>query len=323
MKALPRALASLVACTVLLLGCEAGRQSADPPLRVGLLRIVDAAPFFAARDTGLFTDAGLTVDLQQVASAAERDQLLASGAFDVVLNDLVSAVIYAATTRPAVVVSLDRTSTTASQQFSILASAALGLTRISEMRGRTIAVSDGTVIDYVTTRLLGSAGLAAGDYQTVSVPAIAERMELLQSGGVDAATLPDPFTTMALDHDAVLIDDDRSLPGIGASVISVTPAALANRRGDIVAMLRVLETAAGRLTDSPSSLVETLHAAGLLASGVDELTSVPVFAIGSHPDMALVEDVAAWALHKGLIDAAPGYEDVVQESVLGGPATPS
>ncbi len=83
-----------------------------------------------------------------------------------------------------------------------------------------IGVSQGTVIEYVTDRLLQAEGLTDDEIKTIAVPKIPDRMALLASGEFNAGVLPDPLAALAVQQGAVIVLDDSRHPEYGFSVIS-------------------------------------------------------------------------------------------------------
>ena len=59
-------------------------------LKIALLPILDAFPFYVAESEGYFADYGVDVKAVPVASGLERDQLMQSGAIDGMLNEMIT-----------------------------------------------------------------------------------------------------------------------------------------------------------------------------------------------------------------------------------------
>ncbi len=188
----------LLTLTALLLGACAPAVPETTTLRLGLLPILETLPLHVAQSQGYFAAEGVQVEFIPAASAAERDQLMQAGQIDGLINDLVSTVLYNRDGVQIVIVRFARTATSEDPAYRILASSDSGLTSVQDLAGVPIGLSQGTVIEYVTDRLLQAEGLAPEDIQTVAVPKIADRMALLESGELQAATLPDPLSSLAL-----------------------------------------------------------------------------------------------------------------------------
>ncbi len=70
-------------------------QAAKPTeIKIAMLPIIDALPLYVATKQGYFTANNVNVSFIPAASAAERDQLIAAGQADGMINDLVSVTLY-------------------------------------------------------------------------------------------------------------------------------------------------------------------------------------------------------------------------------------
>ncbi|HEY4720345.1 MAG TPA: ABC transporter substrate-binding protein, partial [Anaerolineae bacterium] len=193
---LRKSLVVVLLLSALLSACSqaAGPGAAeDPTLKIAVLPILDALPMYVAEAQGYFKDAGIKVEFVPVASAAERDQLMQAGQADGMINDLISTVLYNKDTQKIAIVRFARIASADQPQYSILASKDSGFTQPEDLKGIEIGISQGTVIDYITNRLLLKAGLTAEDIKTTNIPKIPDRLQLLADGKLKAATMPEPF----------------------------------------------------------------------------------------------------------------------------------
>jgi len=63
-------------------------------LKIAVLPIIDTLPMYVAEAEGLFAKHGVTVEFVPVASAPERDQLLAAGQADGTVNETLSVMLF-------------------------------------------------------------------------------------------------------------------------------------------------------------------------------------------------------------------------------------
>ena len=203
----------------LLGGC--GGKAVPTPLRIAVLPIVDALPLYVAQQEGYFADQGIEVELVPASSAAERDQLLQAGQIDGMITDLVALALYNHDATQVIGLRYAMVPTAQSPQFRILASAASGYTTPADLAGVPVGVSEGTVIEYVTDRLLAAAGVPYSEIETLAVPRIPDRMSLLSAGELAAATLPEPLGSLAAMQGATLIIDDSAHPEFSCSLYAM------------------------------------------------------------------------------------------------------
>jgi len=146
----------------------------DSTLRIGTLPNLDLLPLFVAEKQGYFKAQGITVTFVPAQSAAERDQLMQAGQIDGFINDMVSVVLYNKDTVKIKVVRTAIAATPTWSQFSIFAAKDSKIQSAADLKGVEIGVSQATVIEYVTARLLADAGLAPSDIKTTNVIKIAD-----------------------------------------------------------------------------------------------------------------------------------------------------
>ncbi len=311
-------LAVLVSLTTILAACGApGADQARPAgkdsLKIAVLPIIDALPFYVAEKQGYFSANNLTVTFIPAASAAERDQLIVSGQADGMINDLVSVALY---NKQSIQVQTVRFACVANAQnamFRVLAAKNSGIKTAADLAGVPIGMSQGTVIDYVTTRLLEKEGLQPGQIQSVAVPKLPDRLALLGKGELKAATLPEPFGTIAQQSGAILIVDDTKYPQYGNSVISFRKAVIDQHPAAVKGFLSAVEKAVADININPENWRALLGEYNMVPEAVQASYPIPTFPKASIPDEAQWKDVIDWAKARQLI---PGDLDYGQ-SVTG------
>lgn len=313
-----RTLPSLLLVAALALAGCGGLAPEPAALRLGMLPILDALPFYVADAEGLFAAEGVQVEFVPVASAAERDQLMQAGQIDGMINDLISTLLYNRDGVQIVIVRFARTATPDFPQYRILAAAGSGLSEPSDLRGVAIGISEGTVIQYVTERLLEAEGLAPSDIVTVAVPRIADRMSLLRSGELQAATLPDPLSSLALQDGASVVLDDSAHPEYGNSVLSFRAAVVRERPEQVRRFLAALERAIEAVNAYPDRWADLLTERELVPAPLVGAYELPPFPPASLPSQAQWADVLAWAQEAGLIAGDVPYAGSVDGSLLPG-----
>jgi NitT/TauT family transport system substrate-binding protein len=92
-----------------------------------------------------------------------------------------------------------------------VAGAGTGITALKDLKGRSIAVSGHTVIDFCVDTALLLAGLTPEDVEKVEINKIPLRVEMLRNARVDATGLPDPLATMARVAGDHILTDNRSM----------------------------------------------------------------------------------------------------------------
>lgn len=304
-----------VLIAILLAGCG-GAPAETQSLRIAVLPILDALPMHVALEKGYFAEHNLDVELVPVNSGPERDQLMQAGQVDGMINEIVSVIFYNQQEISVVAVRFARAATPDSAVFSIVAAPGSGIESVEDLAGVEIGISEATVIDYMTDRVLEKAGLSPDEINTVAIPRIPDRLALLQSGELAAATLPDPATGVALMQGATLIIDDRTLPEVGTSVITFSKDAVGNKPEAIRGFLAAVEQAVADINAEPAGFNALIADKGLVPPPLLEGYSLPPYVTTSVPGEALWQDAINWAMEKGMISAEPSYADSVDDSFL-------
>jgi NitT/TauT family transport system substrate-binding protein len=298
------------------LGACAPAPAQTTSLRIGVLPILEALPMYVAQSQGYFAEEGLQVEFVPAASAAERDQLMQAGQIDGMINDLVSVLLYNRDQVRIVVVRFARTASAEDPNYRILASGQSGITSVEGLRGVPIGVSEGTVIEYVTDRLLQAEGLKAEEIEIVAVPKIPDRLALLESGELQAATLPDPLSSLALQAGATLIIDDTAHPEFGTSVLSFRKEIIDQSPDALRGFLRALEKATAEVNADPGKWSTLLTEKSLVPAPLVGTYRLPEFPSASVPSEAQYNDALDWAVSRGLLTGSAAYADAVDDGFL-------
>jgi len=295
---------------------QGGESAPIPTLRMVLLPIIDNLPMYVAQQEGLFAKYGVNVAFIPVASAAERDQVIAAGQGDGIINEIVSTILYNKDGVQVQIVRLARVPTPDSAQYHILVSGQSGITSVEQLKGVPIGISQGTIIEYITDRLLEAEGLAPTDIKTVAVPKIPDRLALLSSGELKAATIPDPLAYLAVQQGASFLVQDSKYPQYGHSTYAFRKPVIDQNPAAIRAFLAAIEDAINDINADPTRWGELLKEQKLVPEALLATYQVPPFPSKSVPSEQLWADVLSWAKEKGLVSADVSYSDSVTDQFL-------
>ena len=200
--------------------------------------------------------------------------------------------------------------------FFILASAKSGITTPEGLKGVEIGVSQGTVIEYVTERLLQSAGLTSDEIKTIPVPKIPDRMALLASGELSAGTLPDPLGALAVQSGAVIVMDDSAHPEYGFSVYSFRKEFIDAHPEAVMNFLLAIDEAVALINADPSQYTAILSEAKIVPPPLLDAYKIPPFPATGVPTEAEWLDALEWAKGKGMLNVDVSYTESVNPSLL-------
>jgi NitT/TauT family transport system substrate-binding protein len=313
----------LLGFAILLTACvPAAQVPTDTPatelttLKIAVLPIIDTLPMYVAQQENLFAQHGVNVEFVPVASAPERDQLIAAGQADGMVNETISTMLFNKDQVEVQTVRYALRPTENAGHFFIIASAKSGITNPQELKGVEIGVSQGTIIEYVTDRLLQKEGFTKDEIKTIAVPKIPDRMALLASGELNAGVLPDPLGALAAQQGAVIVLDDSKYPEYGFSVISFRKPVIDANPKAIKGFLAAIEEATVLLNNDPKKYTSVLSDQKLVPPPLLESYNVPPFPTAGVPTEAEWKDALAWVKEKGMLTADVSYADSVNAALL-------
>ena len=285
-------------------------------IRLAVIPVIDTLPMFVAEAEGLYANYGLKVEFIPVASAPERDQLLAAGQADGTLNEPLSVMFFNKEKVQMQVVRYGHMASPGAGHFFILASGQSGISDATSLKDVEIGISQGTIIEYVTDRLLEKQGFSAEEIKTVSVPKIPDRMALLGSGELKAAVMPDPLAALAAQQGAKIVLDDTQYPLYGASSISFRKEFIDANPNAVRSFLTAIEEAVNLINSNPAKYSNLLAEKQLVPPPLLGSYTIPPFPPMGVPSEAEWRDIQRWAKAKGLLDSDLPYAESVNSGFL-------
>ena len=308
-----RLLAAVLSVLFLLAaGCGTGTQPKDTKLSkltIGLMPDTDSIPFIIAAERGYFAEEGVEVELVPFKSAMERDAALQSGNLDGAISDLL-AVIFARSGGFA----LHATSYT-DGNYNLVASGNTGISTATDLHGKEIAISRNTIIEYVTDEILAVNGLNEREVSKVVIPQIPVRLEMLQSGNLAAAVLPEPMASVAVASGSRYVTGSGEL-GINPGVIVFADSAINEKADSIRAMYRAYNKSVEYLNHAPRAeyIDLVMEKSGFPAPARDALELKPYRPAGL-PAEKDVEEAVHWVKSKELAGDYR-YDDLVSKLLV-------
>jgi len=285
-------------------------------LKIAVLPIIDTLPMYVAQQEGLFARNGIQVEFVAVASAPERDQILAAGQADGTINETLAVMLFNKDSVQMQVVRYALRPANGHGHFFIIASDQSGITSVDGLKGVEIGVSQGTVIEYVTERLLQSAGFGADEIKTIAVPKIPDRMALLASGELEAGVMPDPLASLVVSQGGVIVADDSSHPEYGFSVISFRKDVIDSNPEAVRGFLAAIEEATTLVNADPAKYQNVLSEQSLVPPPLLGTYQLPIFPTAGVPTEEEWNDALNWLKEKDILAVDVSYTDSVNASLL-------
>jgi NitT/TauT family transport system substrate-binding protein len=302
-----RAKGARAAVTILAVGLSAaltaqGAQS----LRLGILPDLDSVPLVIASMRGFYAAEGLEAAIERFPSAQNRDAALQAGKIDLAVSDLLAACFLAEG-------GFGSKAIMATQgAYRLVAAPGSPATSLSALRGRTVAISKNTIIEYCLERMLASADMRTEEVKAVYIPQMPLRLEMLRAGKVDAAVLPEPLASTAILDGSRAVDSSERL-GVNPGVIIASASALAAKAPAIAAFARAYDRAAAYLSSAPrSDYIDALMKEAGFPEAIRDSLVLPAYHPAAGPSVKEAEAVAAWLLARGLVKRRYAPEELIQ-----------
>lgn len=279
-------------------------------LHFGVMSSLDVVPLLIAQDQGYFTEEGIELDLQVFAAAKDRDAALQAGELDGVLCDEVAISIYQNSD-----INMQITGTN-NGSWTLVASPESGITSLADLKGKSMAISENTMIDYLSDYLATSNGVTTDDIEKVAIPPMPARLEALQNNQVNAAILPTPFNDTAIANGGVEIakiyNDDImiSVTAFLQEVIDQNPEA-------IQGFYKAYNKAIDYINNTDITEFEDVIISA--ANYSDEMRGniiLPEYLYNYLPAEEKVQEVLNWSKDKGLLTKDIKASDVINDIAM-------
>ena len=277
-------------------GSTGDSVSADR-LEFGIMPDVDSIPVIIAQSQGYFEKEGAKVSLQLFRSAMDRDSALQSGQMDGVISDALAAAF-------AVQGGMDvRITSQTNGSYKLLAGKDTDIPAIQDLAGRSIGISKNTIIEYVTDRMTAEAGTDPAGLNKIIIKDIPARLEMLQQGKIDAATLPEPLASVAIGNGARILGSSDQL-GVNPGIMLFKASSVTGKANAIAAFYRAYDRAVDYLRKTPlTDFSGILIAEASFPENIAKTMVLPEYTHASPlPDHTLAQ-VHSWLLERELITA--------------------
>ncbi|MEG6616701.1 MetQ/NlpA family ABC transporter substrate-binding protein [Peptococcaceae bacterium 1198_IL3148] len=285
------------------------------PLKIGVLPVVDSLPFYIAEAEGMFKDQGLTVELIPFPSPQEISAALQAGQIDGMITDMIVAGMLKKGGTDLKVATVALGATPEEGRFAILAAPESGIKSVADLKGKEVAISQNSVIEFVLDQILMDAGLAPTDVKKLSVPKIPVRMQILQNNQVAAAVLPDPMAFLAEQQGATLVADDTAR-SISQSVLVFRQQVLNDNGQGAKGVVEAYGDAGQALTNNPERYQDLVAEKANIPKEIKDTFKVTSFSKPQSPAESDVQQVLDWMVSKNLLDQPFSYQEFIDTEIL-------
>ena len=302
-----------------LAGCTSGKpeESTKPAtsateakpvaIKIGTLATTDALPLWVAEKRGYYAVEGIpSTEIVVFQSAQELAAAFASGAIDAEMTDIMMAANLAAGGNPLTIERVMLGSEPSQGRFAIVATPKSKVKTIADLKGVPVGTASSTITEYVFDNLMTQAGVAPADIKAEEVKKMPVRFELLMSGKLKAAVLPEPFVSLALGGGATIPgggDDTMSPDNLSSSVLVVNNKFGGNDAGaaTVAALVKALDAAVAEINADPAAMRPILVEKARLPKPLETNFKVDTYPTTVKPSEAQVQAVLDWMKAKGYL----------------------
>lgn len=297
--------ALVVLLIVFPLSCSKGGSK----VRLGILPAIDSLPLIVAETEGLFKDEGLDIEIVMFASALEKDAALLSSALHGVFGDPVTALL---TLKSPLDIRIFTESSRSgkNRMFGLVASPGSSASSFESVKGGLIAIASGTVVEFFLDEISLLNNFNPEKLQKLEVKGIPLRYQMLMSGQVEFAMLPEPLVSKAEKDGARVIADDLSLD-ITATVISLSADFLDQNKDFAKSFTRAYNKSVNLINTHPDKYRDLMVTRLRLPEELKESFAIPVYNEVKVPSEKDITRVYSWMKTKGILEAPLKYEKTI------------
>lgn len=283
---------SLISCT-----SQNNKEEASTPLQpltIGVMPDLDSIPFIIAEHNGYFQEEGIDVTIEHFKSAMDRDTALQTKKLDGAISDMLAVVFFNDND-----FHVNITSKT-DGSFKLIAGKDSGISSIDQIEGKTIGISKNTIIEYLTDRIMEISNIDVNAPEKVAIPKIPTRLEMLNNGKLDMATLPEPLASLAVTAGGSIINSSDEL-GVNPGIMLFTSEAIDSKTKEIRALYRAYNKAVNFLKEEEmESYIDFVIEESGFPKNIKDTLTLPDYTKASMPSEKELEEVLTWLKSKDL-----------------------
>ncbi|MDF2577913.1 MAG: transporter substrate-binding protein [Chlamydiales bacterium] len=287
----------------------------SPKISIAVLPSLDAFPLTLAQQQGFFKDEGIEVELIPFQSAMERDSAFQAKQCDGMTSDLISTALMKNAGIDARITYLTVGEKMGDGRVAILVPPQSNLQSIEELKGKKIGISSNSVIEYITDKILQSYEIKAEEVDKAIVAKIAIRLSMLLENKIAAATLPEPYSTLAEFNGARVIADDKKL-NVSQAALVFHQSTIDKEKDTMQRFTRAVNRIAKLINENPDQYrmqaVEYVH----MPKEIEDRFRLATYSVNKIPSIENINGVLEWLKTKQLIDDKLSYEDLVTDACL-------
>lgn len=300
----------------LAVGCNSngnsGSGAQDPKkIYIGSMTIEENLPVLVAQEKGYFTEENVEVELITFQSPVELQSAFQTGELDGAITDIMIASLLKSSGEDLKVTSIALGATPQEGRFAIIASPNSNISNVQELKGKSIGISNNSIIEYVTDKLLLAGGVDPGEVEKTTVAKLPLRVEMLLNNQIDAIVVPDPQITYVVSQGAKIIADDSQGANLSQSVTILQNKTIKDKKEALNSYYRAYTKAVQTINNNPDEFKNLLISNVNIPESIVDSYAVQHYSEPQLPQEKDVEPVLEWLDSKGLLQNKVDYSDFV------------
>ncbi len=274
-------------------------------IRIGMMSSTDVIPYVLMKEKGIADKYNIDLQLEVFTSAKDRDAALQAGELDGVLTDYIGVTMYQNAGFDVRITGIT------DGDYILVAGKNTGITSINDIKSKSIAISENTLIDYTLHLILLKNNLKADDVVKEIVPRIPDRLELLRNDKIDLGLMPEPFATLAIKDGTKVLGSANEF-GLYPAVSAFTKKSLDEKLEAIKNLYKAYNEAVEYINKTDINEYDEIvvKAVGYPEEMIGKLENKK-FRISNLPPKEDVETAIKWATERGLCKETLTYEQMI------------
>lgn len=270
--------------------------AAEKGLEIGIMPAVDSAPILLAQEKGYFAEEGLDIKIDVYTNAVNRQTALQTNELDGAMTDLIAFVNNVNNGFPV------KITTSTDGSFPILVSK-----DFEEKEEVKIGMMEVSVSNFLTEQFLGD----KYKLSKIFVPAIPARLEMVKSGQLEMAIIPEPLASTAelqgLEK-RVYKNEYDFMP----EAMIFTEKALAEKEAAVSAFHKAYNRAVKEIKKDDSEAREVLIKSLELPAAIKDLIAMPEYHLTRVPTKEYLNRVIKWIEKTDASQIEIDYNQVIE-----------
>ncbi|MCD8501960.1 MAG: MetQ/NlpA family ABC transporter substrate-binding protein [Bacillaceae bacterium] len=282
-------------------GCteKTSGKEEDLYLKIGLMPAVDALPILVAKEKGFFEELGLELEAEMFTNAIHRQTALQTGELDGAITDLIAIINNSHNDF--------KTKVVTSTDFSF---AFLTASDFDPEGTKQIGLMEVSVSNYLTDTYIAP----ILDIEHVFIPEIPTRLEMITTGHLDMAFIPEPLASIGqlsglVKHTTLTTDQ-----GYSPDAVVFTAEAIEKKSSAIEAFINGYNKAVDAIHQDEAFARELLVKTLDLPEAIIDAINLPKFNKAHVPSEEYVLSMIEWVEKAQGISIDLSYQDIVEGS---------